>query len=114
MFHQFIARNRYYFNVHIFIGQQINKRSFEDWKLCRHNHRHHGKYDSLIFDIVEMMEMYDIPIHDYIKARWIDLYPHDDTGDDSDLHLLCSSHHICKIDWCDEEYNFWPTEVARR
>ena len=53
MFHQFIARNRYYFNIHTFIGQQINQGSFEDWKLCRHNHRHHIKYDSLISDTWE-------------------------------------------------------------
>ena len=69
IFHQFIARNRYYFNLHTFIGQQINKRSFQDWKLCRHNHGHHGKDGSSISDIVEMMEMKDIPIQDYIKTR---------------------------------------------
>ena len=111
MFHQFIGQNRYYFNVHTFIDQQINKRSFEDWKLCRHNHGHHGKDDSLISDIVEIMEMKDILIQDYIKTRWIDLYPQDDTGDDSDLQLLHSSHQICMIDWCDEENNFWPTDI---
>ena len=50
MFHQFIAQNRHYFNVHTFIGQQISKRSLEDWKLSRHNHGHHAKTDSLISD----------------------------------------------------------------
>ena len=73
MVHQFIARKRYYFDVHTFIGQQINKRSLKDWKLCRHNHGNHGKADSLISEFVKMMEMKDILIHDYIKARWIDL-----------------------------------------
>ena len=58
-----------------------------------------------------MMEIYDIPIKDYIKAWWIDLYPQDDTGYDSYLQLSFSSHHICIIGWHDEEYNFWPTEV---
>ena len=56
--------------------------------------------------------MNDIPIHDYIKTRWIDIYPQDDTGDDSDLQLLCSSHHIYMIDWCDVEYKFWPTDIS--
>ena len=55
--------------------------------------------------------MKNILIHDYIKARFIDLNPQDDTGDDSDLHLLCSSHHISMIDWCDEEYNFFPIDI---
>ena len=89
-----------------FIGQQINKRSMMDWKLCRQNHRHHGKADSLISHILEMKEMNDIPIHNYIKTRCIYLYPQDDTGDDSDLQLLCSSLHICMIDWCDGESKF--------
>ena len=60
------------------IGQKISKRSFEDRKLCRYNNGHHVKYDSLISDVVEMMEMKemkDIPIQDYVKTRWIDLYP---------------------------------------
>ena len=48
--------------------------------------------------------MNDIPIHDYIKTRWIDIYPQDDTRDDSDLQLLCSSLLIFLIDWCDEEF----------
>ena len=42
---------------------------------------------------------------------WIDLYPQDNTGDDSYLQFLCSSHHICMIDCCDEEYNFWPSYI---
>ena len=46
MFHHFIAQNMYYFNVHSFIGKQVNKRSLEDWKLYRHNHGHHSKADS--------------------------------------------------------------------
>ena len=48
MFHQFIVRNRYYFNLLTFIDQQINKRSWQDWKLCRHLHGHCGKDDSSI------------------------------------------------------------------
>ena len=56
--------------------------------------------------------MNDILIYDYIKTRWIDLYPQDDTGDASDLQLLCSSLHIFMIDWCDEEFNFWPTDIS--
>ena len=55
--------------------------------------------------------MKDILIQDFGKTRWIDLYPQDDTEDNSDLQLLCSSHHICMIDWCDDEYNFWPTDI---
>ena len=58
-----------------------------------------------------MKEVKDIPIHDYIKMRGIDLYPHDDTRDDSDLQLLFLSLHICMIDWCHKEYNFWPTDI---
>ena len=58
-----------------------------------------------------MMEMKDIPNHDYIKARWIDLYPQNDTVNDSDLQLLCFSCCICMIDWCDEKYNFWPINI---
>ena len=54
------------------------------------------------------MEMYKIPFHDYIKINWIDLYPQNDTGYNSDLQLLCSTCHICMIDWCDEEYDFCP------
>ena len=30
----------------------------------------------------------------------------------SDLQLLCSSLHICTIDWCDEKFNFWPTDIS--
>ena len=30
MFHQFINQNKYYFDVHTFIGQQINTMSLED------------------------------------------------------------------------------------
>ena len=74
MFHEFTAQYRYYFNVHTFIGQQINKRSFEDWKLCRHNIEYPGKAVSLVSDVMEMKEMKDIPIYDYMKTRWIDLY----------------------------------------
>ena len=78
---------------------------------CSHNHGYHGKVDSLISDIVEKKEMKDILFHDYIETRWIDLYPQDDTGFDSDLQLLCSCLYICMIDWCDEEYNFWQTDI---
>ena len=85
IFHRFIVRNRYYFNVHTFSGQQIHKRSLENWKLCRHNNGHHGENDGSISDIVEMIEVNNVPIQDYIKTRWIDLYPQGDTGDDSDL-----------------------------
>ena len=53
-----------------------------------------------------------IPIHDYIKTRWIALYPQDDIGDYSDLQLLNSSLHICMIDWHDEKFNFWPTDIS--
>ena len=55
--------------------------------------------------------MYDIPSKDYIKARWMDLYPQDDTGDDSNLQLSCSNCHICMIDWCDKENIFWLTDI---
>ena len=71
--------------------------------MCRHNCGHHGKAEYSISDIVDMMKMKDIPIPDYIKTRWIDIYPQDDVGDDSGLQLLCSSLNICMIDWCDEE-----------
>ena len=70
MFHQFIARTRYYFNVHTFISEQIKKISLEDWTLCRHNHGYHGKADGSISDTVEMMEMKNIPSHDYIKTKF--------------------------------------------
>ena len=78
----------------------------EDWKLCRHNHEHHDKEDSLISDIVKMKEVNDVLIPYYIKTGWIDLYSQDETRDDSDHQLLCSSNHISMIDWCDEEYKF--------
>ena len=55
--HQLIGRNIYYFNVHIFIDHQFNKRSFEDWKLCRHNHVHYGKADNSLSDIVEVINL---------------------------------------------------------
>ena len=42
--------------------------------------------------------MYYITNYDYIKVRWIDLYPEDDTRDDSDLQLLCTNHCISMID----------------
>ena len=57
------------------------------------------------------MKIKDILIHDNIKTSWIDLCPQDETGDDSDLQLLSSSHIICMVDWCEEEYNFWPTDI---
>ena len=63
-------------------------------------------------DTVVMEKKNEIVVHDKIKKNWIDLYPQDDTGDDSDLQLLCSSLHICMIDWCDEEFNFWPTNIS--
>ena len=53
--------------------------------MCRHNHEHHGKEDSLISDIVVIEKMDEIVVHDCIKTKWIYLYPQDDTGDDSDL-----------------------------
>ena len=59
------------------------------------------------------MEMKDeIVGHDYIKTKWIDLYPQDDTEDNSNLQVLCSSLHICMIGWCDEKYNFCPTGIS--
>ena len=70
-FHQFIARNRYYFDVHTFIGQQINEVSFEDGKLCRLNHGFHGEEDTSISDIVEIKEMDNIAVQGHIKTRWI-------------------------------------------
>ena len=109
MFHQFIARNRYHFNVHTFIGQQINSRSFEDWKLCRHNR---GIMLNMTFNFLYFGNVGNETHSNsrLCKARWIHPYPKDDTGDDSDLQLLCSSCHICMIDWCGEEYNYWQTE----
>ena len=71
----------------MFIHLFVNKSKRDLWKLCRHHHGHHGKVGSLIADIVEMKEMKDIPIHTYIETRWIDLYPQDDTVDDSGLQL---------------------------
>ena len=59
----------------------------DDWKLHWHNHVHHGKYDTLISDILEMMEMKEIHIHDYVKTSGIDLYSQDDMGDNSDIQL---------------------------
>ena len=58
-----------------------------------------GTADSLISDIEEMKKMKDIPIHDYTKKRCIDLYPQNNTGNDSDLQVLCSNLHTCMIDW---------------
>ena len=81
MFHKLIARDRYYFHVHTFIGQQVIKRSLQDLNLFRHNHGHHGKADSSISDIVVMEKKDEIVVHDYIKTRWINHYPEDDTGD---------------------------------
>ena len=42
-----------------------------------------------ISDTVETKEMDDISVHDQIKTNWIDLYLQYDTGDDSDLQILC-------------------------
>ena len=80
MLHQLIVSYRYVFNIYTFICQQINKLSEEDQKLCRHNNGHHGKGDSLIFEIVEIKEMNDVSIHDCMKMRWIDLYPQEHWG----------------------------------
>ena len=66
MFHHSIARNRYYFEVHTFIGQQIHKMSVEDWKCYMHNHGHHGEADTSISDIAKMKKKYDIAIQDHI------------------------------------------------
>ena len=82
--------------IHLLV--KINKSSLEDWKLCSHNKGCPGKADSVISDIVEMKEMDDISIDCHIKTRWVDLYPQNDTRDDSDLQLLCFSLHICMID----------------
>ena len=112
MLHYFIARNKYYFDVHTFIDQQINKRSLEDWKLCRHNHGHHDKADSSISETVIRKKKVEIAVHDCIKARWINFYPQDGTGDDSDFQLLYSILCICMIDRCDEQLNFVPTVVS--
>ena len=73
MVHHSITRNRHYFNVHTSIGQQIDKISVEVWKLYRHNYGHHGKADTSISDIVEVKEMYDIAVQDYIRKSLIDL-----------------------------------------
>ena len=98
MFHHFIARNRYYFDAHTFFGQHMNKMSLEAWKLCRHKHGHHNKADSSIADIVVMKKKDEIIVHDHKKTSWIDLYPQDSNGDDSDLQLSHSSLHICMIE----------------
>ena len=74
MFHQFITWNMYHFNVHTFIGQQINKISLEDWKLCRHNNGHHGKSDSLISGNVEMKEMKHILLHHYMTLGMTQIF----------------------------------------
>ena len=68
----------------------VNKLTTDYWKLCKHNHGHHSKTNSSIFVILEMKKMKEIPIHDYIKTKWIDLFPKDDTGNDSDLQLYVS------------------------
>ena len=52
-----------------------------------------------------------IMVHDYVKTRWIDWYQQHDTGDDSDLQLLCSSILMCMVDWCDDKYDFFPTDI---
>ena len=46
----------------------------------------------------------------WIITKLINLYPPDDTVDDADLHLLCSTLHICMVDWYYSEDNFWPME----
>ena len=104
MFHQFITKNKYYLNVNTFVGQQINKRSLGDWKLCRYNHGHHDNVDSLISVTVIMKKKDEI---DHIKKRWVDLYLQNDTRDDLIPQLSCSSLHINMIFWCDDEFSFW-------
>ena len=56
------------------------------------------------------MKIGEIPVHSCIKTKLTEL-PQEDTGDDSELQLLCFSHCICMIDWCDEEYHVWPTNI---
>ena len=101
IFHHLIARNKYYFNVHTIIDQQINKTSLDELRLV----------DTAMY-IMEIKKINDISDQGCIMIRWIDLYPHDSIGDNSDFQLLCSSLHICMVDWCDEEYNFWPTAIS--
>ena len=80
--------------------------SLKAWKLCRHNHKHGSKADSLISDIVVMEKKDEIVVHDHIETKQIDLYLQDDTGDDSDLQLFCSTLHICMIDWYEKNIIF--------
>ena len=67
---------------------------------------HYGQPDTFISDFVEMKETYDIVVHNHIKIRWIDFYPPNDIGDDSDLQLLCSTLQICIVDWLIKSLSF--------
>ena len=58
-----------------------------------------------------MKKFDDIGVNDHIRIKWIDLYPQDDTGDDEGLQLLFPSLHICMVDWFNEEFNFWLTDI---
>ena len=60
--------------------------SEENWKLLRHNQRHHGKGDISTSNIVNMKKIDDIAKED-IKTRWIDLYLQDGIEDDSNDQL---------------------------
>ena len=62
----------------MFILLLVNKSKRDLWRIgncAGTNHGYHDKDDRSISDIVEMMEMENIAIQDYVKTRWIDLYP---------------------------------------
>ena len=78
MFHHLFARNKYYFDAHIFIGQQMNEMSLETGSFV----------DKTMSIIIVVKKKKNEIVDNHIKTRWINLYPQDDTGDDSDLQVL--------------------------
>ena len=72
----------------------------------------HGKADTSIFVSVKRKEMNDTAICNHIKTKSFDLYPLDDTVDDSYFQLLCPILHICMFDWCDEEFDSWQKNIT--
>ena len=91
-----------------FIHWLVNKSTIHLWRIkdCADTFMEVMVRQKVIFDIVEMREMDDILVQECMKTRWMDLYPQDDTGNDSDLQLLWSSLHVCMNNWCDDKNIF--------
>ena len=99
MLHYFIAWNKLFFALNTFITHQINKLSVEDWKLLTLKLWWWKKLMTLQL-IITVRKYGLIFIHKMMlgMTQIFSFYVH--------------AFHIFIIDWCNEKFNFWPTDIS--